>query len=801
MRLQLGIMAMLMFARIFNGLAEETNSSAVVEDFYAAPIGGVTNLLSKLPPPPPVPAKVTNQFPPVLVWIKNKSAAENNSPAIVEDLFAAPVLTDTNTSPKLLPALNVSTYRIEGNTVLSPTEFGMLSNYTGKVDATRVREGLDKLQSLYREAGYADIAITVPQQRFTNGLVHVKIVETNAADESSLAADITNLFTAPESKKPTIEVRAYWLEGNTVLSVAEFNFLTNYLGELDFARLREGLGKVQLRYRELGFPTISITLPPQRITNGIVHVKIIEGRLARIRVTGNEYYSENNVRRALPSLTTNILLNTKWFQPELDVANQNRDRQIYPVIEPGFEPGTSDLTLKVKDRDPLHGQQEINDKSAPGTALLRSDTAVQYGNLWQLEHQIGFDYNFSPQEYKSSSDANGFPPDLPQVATMSGFYRLPLGFGDGGLRADYDQKPATFGYDEVSHKFNLPPPSGHPDLIVYGSHSSSDTSLQYGPLKNIYSTNSIDINQQNVSHTPTVNDNVGTKLTFPLQDFADIKSSLSLGLDWKSYSAHTYYTNQTYIDIYAVDPNTGNRIYPAITNRTLSIPANSSQSLFYVPLSFGWAALRPDKTGSFQFTINDGLFIGGLGSDRKNFQQVAGNTQAGGTYTTINSGLIRQQNLPGDWSIVANANGQWASAPLIGNEQFGLGGTSGVRGYEEGEAYGDTGWRTLLDLRAPPLNIGYFPTSTGDIPATLRCSAFMDYGQIYFINRPGQPAVDEWGTGFGAFLTAGEHFDARLTIAWALLGASAYGSSANNYVTVKTPADTCRAYFSVGYQF
>ena len=49
-------------------------------------------------------------------------------------------------------------------------------------------------------------------------------------------------------------------------------------------------------------------------------------------------------------LDTNILLNTEWFQPELDLANANPDRQIYPVISPGLDPGTSDLTLKVKDR-------------------------------------------------------------------------------------------------------------------------------------------------------------------------------------------------------------------------------------------------------------------------------------------------------------------------------------------------------------------------------------------------------------------------------------------------------------------
>jgi hypothetical protein len=491
------------------------------------------------------------------------------------------------------------------------------------------------------------------------------------------------------------------------------------------------------------------------------------------------------------------LLNTKWFQPELNQANQNRDRQIYPVIEPGLEPGTSDLTLKVKDRFPLHGRFEINDKSAPGTPLLRSDTAIQYGNLWQLEHQIGFDYNFSPQEYKSSGDANGFSPDRPLVASFSGFYRIPLG-GGGGLREDYDQKPVTFGYDEISHKFNLPPPSGHPDLTVYGSHSSSDTSLQYFPVKTIFTNQLADISQQDVTHSPTINDNIGAKLTIPLPQFAGITSALSLGADWKSYSANTCYTNLTYFDLYALDAY-GNRVL--VTNQTVPLSANSSHSLFYVPLSFGWAALRPDKTGSFQFTFSEAVFLSQLESSSKDFQQVAGNTNSGGNFTTLNAGLVRQQNLPGNWSIVANANGQWASQPLISNEQFGLGGTAGVRGYEEGEVYGDTGWRGLLDLRAPAVNVGYFPTATGEVPAMLRCSCFMDYGRVYFVDRPGQPAVSEWGTGLGFFLTAGEHFDARLTIAWALLGAAPVAGTAANYVAVKNPADSCRAYFSIGYQF
>ena len=93
--------------------------------------------------------------------------------------------------------------------------------------------------------------------------------------------------------------------------------------------------------------------------------------------------------RALPSLHTNMLLNSHVLQRELDIANASRDRQIYPVIGPGPEPDTSELTLKVKDQLPLHARLELNNQATPGTPDLRVNFSAQYDNLWDLEHQIG----------------------------------------------------------------------------------------------------------------------------------------------------------------------------------------------------------------------------------------------------------------------------------------------------------------------------------------------------------------------------------------------------------------------------
>ena len=584
-----------------------------------------------------------------------------------------------------------------------------------------------------------------------------------------------------------LNIHAYDIQGNTVLPPSNFGVLTNYTGtNVTFPQLREGLGKLQLRYHELGFPTISVTLPPQKLTNGVVKVKIVEGRLDQIKITGNKYYSDENIRRALPGLTTNILLNTRWFQPELDAANQNRDRQIYPVISPGFEPGATMLELKVKDRLPVHGRVEVNDKSSPGTPLLRVDTAVQYGNLWQREHQFGVDYNFSPQAFKPEGSVHGFY-DQPLVTSYSAFYRLPLN-ASHNLREEAESQPVTFGFDEVSHQFNLPPPSGNSDLTFYASRSVSATPARFGPVSVIFTNTLADISSQFGQQNFTYNNNLGAKFNHPLQEVAGIRSAFSLGVDFKTYEAPTFSTNLTYFDLYKLD-SFGNRVL--VTNQTVSLPSNSRADLNYVPVSVGWSAVRPDKSGSFAFNYSQSVFLSSLASSRTNFQEVAGAPGAGGDYTTVNAGLVREQKIFGNWSALLSANGQWASAPLISNEQFALGGTGGVRGYQQGEIYGDTGWRTMLDIRAPSIVAGYFPTQEGTLPAVLRTSWFMDYGQTSLIDRPTTKDLtyEQWGTGLSFLLTVGEHVDARLTLAWAL----------ND--TPTTGAGSAQGYFSIGVQF
>ena len=129
--------------------------------------------------------------------------------------------------------------------------------------------------------------------------------------------------------------------------------------------------------------TVAVGLPQQKLTNATVKVQVTEGRLAAIKVKGNHYFSSNNVMRALPSLHTEH----DSERPDFSGGTEPRQCQSGPANLSGHRTrprsGTSELTLKVKDRLPLHAQGGIQQSKFARHAGLRLNTSAVYDNLWQ----------------------------------------------------------------------------------------------------------------------------------------------------------------------------------------------------------------------------------------------------------------------------------------------------------------------------------------------------------------------------------------------------------------------------------
>ncbi|MEI2725837.1 MAG: ShlB/FhaC/HecB family hemolysin secretion/activation protein [Verrucomicrobiota bacterium] len=583
-------------------------------------------------------------------------------------------------------------------------------------------------------------------------------------------------------------MRRYEVIGNTLLEAETIDQVFNAATgtNVSLIAIQKAVGELQLAYREHGFATVGVGLPPQQLTNAIVKVQVTEGRLVDIRVTGNHYFSSNNIVRALPTIREALLwkdqvLNSRVFQSELDLANQNRDRQIYPTLSPGPEPGTSALELKVKDRCPMHGRMDLDNYSTPGTPDWRINAAAQYNNLWQLEHQVGLSYGFTPEAFKAPGPVPNYLLNQPLISYGGAYYRMP--FGSAESVQERINSSTRFGYDEATHQFRLPPAGSRPDLTVFASGSSSDTGVKLGPAVTISQTPLLTIVSQDSGRDLSLNAGAGSRLNVPLPLNEARRLNFSGGLDWKFYELQSFNTNNFVITT-VVTNSQGSQI---IESRIASPQPVRDNQVGYLPLALGADYFQTDPHGSFSASV--GLSYNFVGAPSE-FKALAYSREASANFGKATFALTRDQKLFKDWSLLLRASGQAATGPLINNEQFALGGVNSVRGYYEGDEYGDDGWFGSVELRTP-----FLATSAAgwtDVwPVWLRGSIFVDGGQRYLLDSrlAAAPTRALLGVGFGLSANINNHVDVRLAVGWPLRD------------SINTSACDPRVYVSLGGQF
>ncbi|HEY5759186.1 MAG TPA: ShlB/FhaC/HecB family hemolysin secretion/activation protein [Steroidobacter sp.] len=230
---------------------------------------------------------------------------------------------------------------------------------------------------------------------------------------------------SPDAAQDRFAVTEYRILGNTVLSVTDVETVVYpYLGEgktiADVEVVRQALEKL---YKEKGFGTVYVDIPEQTVNEGIVRLKVTEGKLDRVRITGARYFANGTIRSELTSLQSGAVVSLPELQAQLgEVNQQSRDRAITPVLKAGRSPGTVDIELKVQDSLPVHGSVEVNDRYSANTTHTRASVNLSYDNLWQKFHSLSLQYQTSPE-------------DLDETRVFAATYLAPL--SNGNLLAVY----------------------------------------------------------------------------------------------------------------------------------------------------------------------------------------------------------------------------------------------------------------------------------------------------------------------------------------------------------------------------
>lgn len=201
--------------------------------------------------------------------------------------------------------------------------------------------------------------------------------------------------------------------------------LQPFLGRpLSLALIGEIQSAVTQAWRGSGYPFVSVTVPPQEVTSGVLSLRVVEFRTGGIAVSGTTAGKGDRVRRAV-RIRSGDRIDARALGEDLDWLNRVSQRQVGAVFKPGATPGISDLTLEVTEgRNPAFFAGWSNTGSR-ATGLHRIFAGA---GIWVPElNDLTFDYQLtgSPDLWTDLSKIVPSRGSYPSYVSHSGRLVLP----------------------------------------------------------------------------------------------------------------------------------------------------------------------------------------------------------------------------------------------------------------------------------------------------------------------------------------------------------------------------------------
>lgn len=277
------------------------------------------------------------------------------------------------------------------------------------------------------------------------------------------------------------------VEGATLLPPARTDeVLAPFVGrDRTIAELQQARTALEEAYAAAGYGATQVVLPEQEIEDGVVRLRVVEGRTGRILIEGNRFFDDANIRASLPALQPGEALNTTRLASNLQLANENPVKQTAVVLKPGEREGELDAQVRVADQRPYRFSVSLDNTGTSDTGDLRIGFGFQHANLFNRDHVLNVQYVTSPTQ-EDNPDKLALPPNN-NVLILGAGYHIPLySLGDSI------------------------------DLIA--GYANVDS----GVVQNLY----------NISGSGRV---YSGRYNFGLPRFAGIEQKLTLGLDWQYY--------------------------------------------------------------------------------------------------------------------------------------------------------------------------------------------------------------------------------------------------------------------------
>ena len=170
--------------------------------------------------------------------------------------------------------------------------------------------------------------------------------------------------------------------------------------QLTFADLQGLAAKVNALYKSKGIVTAQAVIPPQDVSNGIVQVRLVEGKVGKVNVEGNATTRESYVTSRL-GLQPAELIDLDRLERAIVRYNRTNDTQMRAELKPGAQFGTTDVNVTLSEPERNDLRLTLDNSGSPATGQNR------LGLIYTNRSVMGFRDEFTASTSQSDGH-NGY---------------------------------------------------------------------------------------------------------------------------------------------------------------------------------------------------------------------------------------------------------------------------------------------------------------------------------------------------------------------------------------------------------
>ena len=232
------------------------------------------------------------------------------------------------------------------------------------------------------------------------GLCHILLISSVAAQAANTKKEVKNRDTHQTGQQQTLSqlnrlfLQQILLEGNTVFTNQQLQsllvpYLHRWITAEDVQELRRVLTN---HYIQHGYINSGAVIPPQQVSDGRINIRIIEGQLSDMHITGLQRLRPSYLRKRLQHfLHEDKVFNLYALQQELRLLEQSAliDR-LHGSIQPDTERGHARFKLQVEEARPWQVRLAFNNHASPNVGAQQIAFDFQHDNLLGFADRFTF---------------------------------------------------------------------------------------------------------------------------------------------------------------------------------------------------------------------------------------------------------------------------------------------------------------------------------------------------------------------------------------------------------------------------